>query len=117
MKNLRIIFGLFILVAFAQPSEAQLMNTKLQITVTNDLGNLVEGATVTLYKTEDDYDSETNPVQTATTDDKGRVLFYELEPMAYYMTVTKDDLTNAGRGTKTTKLIAKKKNLVNVVIE
>lgn len=117
MKSLRILIVLFILMISAETAEAQLMNTKLQITVTNDLGNLMEGATVTLYANEDDYDSETNPVQTALTDEKGRVLFYELEPMAYYMTVTKDDLTNAGRGVKTTKLIEKKKNMINVVIE
>lgn len=117
MKKLQLVLVLFVLILSAQSSNAQVLNTKLQITVTNDLGNLVEGAVVTLYKTIDDYDSETNPVQTATTDAKGRVLFYELEPIAYYMTVTKDDLTNAGRGTQTTKLIEKKKNLINVVIE
>ena len=117
MKKLQIVLVLVILMISAQSAHAQLLNTKLQITVTNDLGNLVEGATVTLYKTMDDYDSEVNPVQSATTDAKGRVLFYELEPIAYYMTVTKDDLTNAGRGTQTTKLIEKKKNLINVVIE
>jgi uncharacterized protein (DUF2141 family) len=117
MKNLHIVLAVFIVMLTAQSAEAQLMNTKLQITVTNDLGNLIEGATVTLFNSMDDYDSETNPVQSATTDEKGRVLFYELEPKSYFMTVTKDDLTNAGRGTQTSKLIAKKKNIINVVIE
>jgi hypothetical protein len=117
MKKLHILLGLILVLISAQSAQSQVLNTKLQITVTNDLGNLVEGATVTLYKTMDDYDSETNAVQTAETDAKGRVLFYELEPIAYYMTVTKDDLTNAGRGTQTSRLVAKKKNMINVVIE
>ena len=97
-------------------AEAQL-KTKLQITVINDLGNIVEGATVTLYRTEEDYDNEENAVQTATTDEKGRVIFKELEPRSYFMLASKGDLTNIGRGVKTTKLIAKKKNMLNVVIE
>jgi len=95
----------------------QLLNTKLQVTVRNDLGTVVEGATVTLFKTMEDYENETNPVKTEVTDDKGRVLFYELAPRAYFMLVRKDDLSNIGRGIQTSKLEEKKKNMVNVVIE
>ena len=114
----RIVFVLVILMAgMATESKAQVFKTKLQVVVRNDLGNTVEGATVTLYKTEADYDEEKNPVQTAQTTAKGKVLFMGLEPISYYMNVEKDDLNNVGRGAKTTKLIDKKKNIVDVIIE
>ena len=103
--------------ATVSTASAQILNTKLQVTVRNDLGTIVEGATVTLFKTMDDYESETNPVKSAVTDDKGRVLFYELEPRAYYMLVRKGELNNIGRGEQTSKLGEKKKNMLNVVIE
>jgi hypothetical protein len=110
---------LLVLVALSISSSisAQILNTKLQVTVRNDLGIIVEGATVTLFKTMDDYEGETNPVKSAVTDDKGRVLFYELEPRSYYMLVRKGELNNIGRGEQTSKLVEKKKNMLNVVIE
>lgn len=98
-------------------THAQLLPTKLQVVVRNDLGNIEEGATVTLYKTEADYDAGENVVQSGTTDKKGRVTFKDLTPMSYFMHVEKDDMTNIGRGVKTSKLLAKKKNKLNVIIE
>ena len=117
MKKYIMIMAVVSLSLVAFESNAQLMNTKLDVTVRNDLGNIVEGATVTLYKTESDYDFEENPVQSGLTDEKGRVQFKNLEPTSYFMHVTKGDLTNIGRGVRTAKLIAKKKNILNVVIE
>lgn len=101
----------------APEAHAQLFKTKLQVTVRNDLGNIVEGAEVSIFKTEADYDKEVNAVATGKTDEKGRVLFKDLEPVAYFMHVEKGDNTNMGRGVKTAKLISKKKNKVNVVIQ
>ena len=57
------------------------------------------------------------PVQSGETDAKGRIQFKELEPKSYFMHVAKGDMTNIGRGVRTAKLIAKKKNILNVVIE
>lgn len=107
----------FAIAIMANQTHAQMLKTKLQVTVRNDLGNIVQGATVTLYKTLTDYENNENPIQSMETDEKGRVKFLELQPMSYYMDVRKGDLNNNGRGVKTTKLIAKKKNILATVIE
>jgi hypothetical protein len=104
-------------VALMPESNGQVLKTKLQVTVSNDLGNIVQGATVTLYRTQSDYENNENAVQTADTDEKGRILFKELLPVSYYMDARKGDLSNDGRGVQTTKLIAKKKNLIATIIE
>ena len=108
-------FSLFLLVGFQ--AKGQILNTKLQVFVVNDSGNAVDSAMVYLYKTEADYDVSENAIQSASTDAKGRVVFKKLAPTAYFMHVEKGDMTNVGRGVKTTKLVAKKKNRLNVVIE
>ena len=61
MKNLIASFVIVLLAFSAFETQAQLLPTKLDVTVRNDLGNIVEGATVTLYATESDYDFEENP--------------------------------------------------------
>lgn len=117
MKKVLSIASVVLFMFIANDAQSQLLDTKLQVTVRNDLGNVVEGATVTLFKTMTDYENEENPVQSAVTDAKGRVKFTELAAMAYYMHVEKGELTNIGRGVQTSKLISKKKNMLNVVIE
>ncbi len=109
----------FSLTAFTSvnKSNKELLPTSLRITVLNELGNPVEGASVTLFKTEADYDNEENPVQeTLKTDEKGRVTFKQLEPIEYYVNAQKDDLNNYGGGTKTGKLHKGKFNKANIVI-
>ncbi|MEQ9405642.1 MAG: carboxypeptidase regulatory-like domain-containing protein [Cyclobacteriaceae bacterium] len=111
--------GLIAIVILFIPSEsnAQILPTKLTVTVIDGLGNVVEGAEVKLYKTEEDYRGSSNPVFTGTSDGKGRVKFKEVESIAYFMEVTKGDMNNNGEGVMTSKLEAKKTNKVNVVIE
>ncbi len=117
MKKLLTISALGLMMILANDAHSQLLDTKLQVTVRNDLGNIVEGATVTLYKTMTEYENEENAVQSGTTDKKGRVKFTKLASMAYFMHVEKGELTNIGRGVQTSKLISKKKNILNVIIE
>ena len=107
----------FIFAAMANVCQAQVLKTKLQVTVRNDLGNVVQGATVTLYSTQADYESNENPVQSGETDEKGKIIFKELKPVSYFMDVRKGDLNNDGRGVQTTKLIVKKKNIIATIIE
>lgn len=97
--------------------EEQLLSTKLRITVIDELGNPIEGATVTLYKSEAEYRANENEVQSAETDKKGRVTFKELEPIAYYMDARMDDKNNNGAGVVTAELEEGKLNKVNTVIE
>jgi hypothetical protein len=95
----------------------QLLPTKLRVTVRDHLGNLVSGATVTLYRTEDNYRDNENPVQTGTTNEKGIVDFKDLETRSYFVDVRKGDMNNDGAGSKTSTLAPKKTNLVTIIIE
>lgn len=100
-----------------QESEAQIFNTKLRITVLDDLGNIIPEAEVTLYANQDDYNNEVNPIQeTMMTDDKGRVTFRKLELTTFYVIVRKGDVTNAGGGEVIRDIEENKLNKVNVVI-
>ena len=102
----------------ADSSPIQLLKTSLQVTVRNNIGNVVEGAEVQLFTSKEDYQQETNPVGEVTyTDDKGRVKFIGIEPREYYLNVEKGDLNNYGAGIKTDSLVAKRMNKVTIIIE
>lgn len=95
----------------------QVLKTKLQVHVRNELGNLVEGATVTLYKTEEDYKKEENPVQEPQiTDSKGRVKFKELDTLPYFIHVEKGDLNNNGGGIQVGELQRGRLNRSTIII-
>ena len=98
------------LTAFAIPPSAQ-------IKVVDELGNLVEGATVTFYSTQEDYRAETNPVATGLTDKKGKATFKKLEAKSYFLHVHKDDKNNNWAGVQTDTLQAGKVNKLIIVIE
>ena len=95
----------------------QLIKTTLNITVRDELGNIVEGATVQLFETEDDYLKEKNIVAEGTSDKNGIVKFKDLKPIAYYVIVRKDDKDNSGGGERTAELDAKRINKVTIVIQ
>jgi hypothetical protein len=95
----------------------QLIKTTLHITVRDDLGNIVEGATVQLFETEDDYNKEENVVAEGTTDKYGIVKFKDLKAIAYYVIIRKDDKDNSGGGERTAVLEAKRINKVTIVIQ
>lgn len=98
-------------------TENQLLPTKLKITVIDGLGNIVKGATVSIYIKEEDYRASKNPVQTLKTDNKGRVTFKDVKPRAYFIEAKKGDKNNNGEGVLTGKLSEGKTNKVNTVIE
>jgi hypothetical protein len=95
----------------------QLVKTSLQVTVRNNLGNLEEGAEVKLYKTDADYQNDTNMVAKMTTDEKGRAKFTELESIIYFLDVRKGDMNNFGAGIQTDTLAEKRMNKVTIIIE
>ena len=108
---------LCLLIGLQQKSQAQLFKTKLQITVVDILGNIVQDAKVILYKNRTDYEKEVNPVQEfKLSDNKGRVTFKKLDTRAYYVIVRKGDLDNFGGGEKTSVLEEKKNNKSTIVI-
>jgi hypothetical protein len=119
MKKLLLIKSVLVLMLLTSFSiQSQRASTSLRIIVRNDLGNLVENATVVLYKTEADYRSESNPVvEAAKTNQKGEVRFRDLQPVAYYVDVQKGDLSNEGAGVRLKRLDKGKVNRVTVIIQ
>ena len=98
-------------------SSFQLIKTTLHITVRDELGNIVEGASVQLFETEDDYLKEQNIAAEASTDKNGIVRLKDLKPIAYYVIVRKDDKDNSGGGERTAELEPKRINKVTIVIQ
>jgi len=98
-------------------STTEFLPTKLRITVIDELGNIIEGVTITLYKSEEDYRANVNPVQEGVTDSKGRVTFKDLDPVSYFIDARKGDKNNDGKGAVTAPLLEGKINKVNTVIE
>ena len=98
--------------------ERGLFDTGLRITVLDELGNRVEGATIKLYESDKDYRASENEVAEAqVTDEKGRVTFKDLESKVYFIDARKGNKNNNGAGVQTDKLEEKKLNKVNIVIE
>ena len=94
MRNLisAVIVFFIVLCATAVSAELQILPTGMRLTVLSSLGNPVENAKVTIYKTWDDYENEENAVAgPAFTDGKGRVTFKNLEEKQYYVQAIKKD--------------------------
>jgi hypothetical protein len=95
----------------------QIIKTTLTVTVRDELGNLVQGATVQLFEKQDDYNKEENVAAEGTTDAKGVLRLKDLKAISYYVIVRKDDKDNSGGGEQTGKLEAKKINKVTIIIQ
>lgn len=106
-----------LLVLFFAGSSFQLIKTSLNVTVRDELGNTVEGATVQLFESLADYEKEVNVAAEGKTDKKGYLKLKELKAISYYVIVRKDERDNAGGGEQTGKLEAKKMNKVTIVIQ
>jgi len=112
---LSLIFASATLLAF---NITGVLPTSLKITVLNELGNPVEGASVQLFKTDEDYRAETNAVGEAQlTNQKGKVTFKKLESIVYYVNVEKGDKNNDGAGVQTDTLKTGLLNKVTIIIE
>ncbi len=93
-------------------------STSLRIAVLDNLGNIIEGATVTLYSSAENYRNETNPVtEPRLTDAKGIVKFKKIQAVKYFIYVTKDDMNNIGNGVESDSLEEGKVNRITIVIE
>mgnify|MGYP001585892369 FL=1 len=101
----------------ASKGQAQLIKTSLTITVRDELGNTVAGASVQLFEKEEDYTTEKNSAAEGTTDEKGVVKFKNFKSLPYFVLARKDDKDNAGGGEQTGKLEEKKFNKVTIVIQ
>ena len=113
-KTLSLLFAVSFLLAL---QSFQIIKTTLNLTVRDEVGNTVEGATVQLFEKEEDYNAETNVAAEGTTDAKGVLKLKELKSMSYYIIVRKDDKDNSGGGERTGKLEEKRINKVTIVIQ
>ncbi len=95
----------------------QIFKTSLTLTVRDEVGNIVEGATVQLFEKKEDYDKEANPTFTGKTDKKGVAKFKSLKAIRYFMLVKKGDKDNSGGGEEIGKLEDGKFNKATVVIQ
>lgn len=117
MKKLSgLLFLLFMFTAITS-STAQIVKTQIHITVRNELGNTVEGATVKLFEKEKDYSEEINVAAEGITDAKGIVKFKDLKAISYFILAEKEDSNNFGGGEQTGRLEEKRINKVTVVIQ
>ncbi len=108
---------LLLLVSIQPLAEAQLIKTSLTLTVRDELGNTIEGASVVIYDSESDFNAEKNPAAQAITDNKGIVKFKELKAISYFVIVRKGDKDNLGAGEQIGKLEANKFNKATVIIQ
>ncbi|MEM9324651.1 MAG: carboxypeptidase regulatory-like domain-containing protein [Bacteroidota bacterium] len=117
LMAISLVLGSVLFVNSHPKAEAQLLPTKLRVTVLDGNGNYVDNASVSLFASEDDYINSKDPLKLDRTDKKGRVTFKDLGPKSYYIDARKGDKNNDGRGSKTDKLQEGRINKVNVVIE
>ncbi len=115
MKIRTVVFSLIFL-ALLSSFTMHVLKTSLKVTVRNDLGNLESEASVSLYKTKEDYEKSINPVDTQVTDEKGNAVFGNLESVTYYISAEKGDKNNFGAGEKTEKLVENRQNKVTIII-
>jgi hypothetical protein len=113
----RSLYILFAFSFFLAATGFQLIKTTLNLTVRDEVGNTVDGATVQLFETEEDYNTEKNVVAEGTTDAKGILKLKDLKAISYFVIVRKDDKDNSGGGERTGKLEEKRINKVTIVIQ
>jgi hypothetical protein len=95
----------------------QFFNTTLTVTVRDEAGNTVEGASIKLFTKEEDYTKEKNAIEQGTTDSKGVYKFKKINPEAYFILVRKGDKDNSGGGEKISPLKKGEFNKITVVIQ
>jgi len=95
----------------------QIIKTRLNVTIRNELGNTEQGVKVQLFEKEEDYNTETNVAAEGVTDAKGMVIFKELKAISYFIIARTEEKDNSGGGEQTGKLEANRVNKVTVVIQ
>ncbi len=95
----------------------QLINTSLTVTIRDEIGNTVEGASIKLFENEESYNKEVNAIAEGTTDAKGVFRFKKIKAISYFILVRKGDKDNTGGGEKIGILEEGKFNKVTIVIQ
>ncbi|SMD38404.1 Protein of unknown function [Reichenbachiella faecimaris] len=98
-------------------ADLKLLPTSLKVLVLDELGNPVEGAEVSLFKSEKDYRAGTNLLVKKTSDKNGEVVFKKLKVSEYFVHADFDGKTNIGGGVLTEKLVEGRINKVNTIVQ
>jgi hypothetical protein len=114
------IFFLLAIIGLAIPGSCkkdQPDPTSLEINVIDELGNIVSGASVELYSSENDWNNATNQIgKTLISDALGIVTFDNVSNIKYYWYAEKDCKNNVNGAITSAALTANMKTKVNVVI-
>jgi hypothetical protein len=90
------------LLTFSACSKEETPSTGIELSLTDNLGNVVSGASVKLFSSQTDWKNKTNQIgATQTSDASGKVRFKDLSNIKYYWFAEKDCQNNAN-GTATT---------------
>lgn len=118
-----IVLLLCLVISSCSTEDDPIPGTSMELTIVNDLGNPVEGATVNLYNSEEAFvlDNQNDAVTTGASGKDGKVLLKDLESKTYYFSVTHGTttvLTNWEGAVTTENAIEENKvNTLNVVIK
>ncbi|SRR5450759_1993260 len=116
-KNILILMA-FIGLAILSSCKKEPTPTSLELTLKDDLGNSVSGASVKLYSSQTDWNNDLNQVGTTQfSDASGKVKFSDLSNINYYWFAEKDCKNNVnGAVTTTSALTANVNNPLNVIL-
>ena len=123
MKKISILVLLISLVVISsckksKDDDVDPQTTDLQITVVNELGERISGASVILYRLKTDYLNNINSIDSTTTNRSGQVEFKDLNTINYYFHIEKTPATNEFTEQKTIAPLTKNMlNTVTVLIE
>lgn len=110
----KVLVSVLVLVLFVAMAAA--LKTSLNVTVRDELGNVVPGANIKLYSNRENWEKEVGHVLEGVTDEKGIFKFKEVNNLDIFILVRKDDKDNTGGGEQT-KLEQGKINKITVVIQ
>jgi len=118
MKKNNLILMVFVCLTVLISCIKDITPTSLEITVQDNSGNIVSGASVKLYSSISDWTNATNQIgATQYSDASGKVEFTGLSNIKYYWYVEKDCQNNFnGTNTTASALVAEVTNLSSVVI-
>ncbi|MFM7851312.1 MAG: carboxypeptidase-like regulatory domain-containing protein [Flammeovirgaceae bacterium] len=117
MKPIHIVSLILFTFHVVAATPTQIFNTSLTITVRDEIGNTVQGASILLFETEENYKNEKNHIAEGTTNAQGVFKFKKLKPIPYFVLVKKNDKDNANGGEKISQLEEGKFNKVTIVIQ
>lgn len=123
MKKIKLALGLLLAIAMlnscSEETVEPMPTSTLELTIKNELGNLIPGATVKLYSNETDWRNQTNQIgSTKITGSDGIVNFTNIDDIKYYWYVEKDCENNVnGAVTTVTPLSNTLKNRLDVILK